>query len=43
MVVRVFLEELTKSTKNLNQESRCPGWDSNREHTELKSRVLSVD
>jgi hypothetical protein len=36
----VFLERLKNTTKYINQESQCPGRDSNREPFEYKSGAL---
>jgi hypothetical protein len=38
----ICLEELKKTTKTLNQDSRYPGRDSNREPPKYKSKQLSL-
>jgi hypothetical protein len=38
-----FAWRLGKNTKNLSQESQCPGRDSNRASPEHKSRALPLD
>jgi hypothetical protein len=37
------LEGLRKITKNLNQDSQCPGRDSNRAPAQLKSSALPLE
>jgi hypothetical protein len=36
----ILRDELRETTKNMNQESRCPSQDSNPAHSEYKSRAL---
>jgi hypothetical protein len=38
-----FLAGLRKTTRNLSQDRRCPGWDANREPPECKRESLLLD
>jgi hypothetical protein len=39
----IYLEELKKTTKNLSQDSRCLGRDSNRDPPEYMSEALPLE
>jgi hypothetical protein len=41
--IQILLDEMRKSTKSLNQDSRCPGWDSNGALPEYMSELLPLD